>query len=268
MPSLPCARAVLARWIADAFCEPAPGAGEPSGATGRAELLHKAAETLGLPPSPLFDGERSPADGGPLDARYRSLFGHSVRSECPLYEMEYSRGDVFQQAHVLADVAAFYRAFGLECSGDAHERPDHVSAQWELLSLLAWKEAQAAAWKLDPRGRPAGLDADAAVATCRDAQRAFLRDHAAGWMPAFFARVRRGDGDGFYGRVAALGEALLRHLCDAFNVPFGPAWLELRPFDEEDLEIECGPAAEPGRARLGAGLAQAMGGGERRAVVD
>jgi nitrate reductase assembly molybdenum cofactor insertion protein NarJ len=75
----------------------------------------------------------------------------------------------------LADVAGFYRAFGLAAHGD---RPDHVLAQLEFLSVAVMAEAEA---------RERGDATDAAV--CDRSVRAFVRDHAGTWIDAWANRV-------------------------------------------------------------------------------
>ena len=47
---------------------------------------------------------------------YLAAFGHAARGSCPLNEIEYGdiKADPLFQPHRLADLAAFYRAFGLE----------------------------------------------------------------------------------------------------------------------------------------------------------
>ncbi len=248
------ARAVLGRFVAELLAEP----DELWRARMRDEQVFQEARTaaviLGVDER-LLAAARTAAVPQHVRDRRGAILGHTARSECPPYELEYARRDVFQQAHALADIAAFYRAFGLEVH-ERGERHDHFTAQWEFLSLCAWKEAN-----VDEL-----LDADPpeisrAREACRDAQRAFLKDHAARWMPAFFARLRKADADGFYGRAADLAEALLSAWCEEFGVCLGPDWLELRPEDEEDLQMECGPGTGPGQVALGPTLAAAMGGG-------
>lgn len=175
-----------------------------------------------------------------------ALFGHTVRSACPPYELEYGSSEVFQQSQALADIAGFYGAFGVQLSGSLAERPDHVVPEWEFLGLLSIKEAQAIA-----AGR-----VDAAVC-CRDAQRAFLKDHAAIWMFGWFNRLRRARPDGFAATVADLAEAVLRGWCQTRDVQIGADWLELRTVTDEDSTITCGA---PGAAEveLGPRLARAF----------
>lgn len=75
----------------------------------------------------------------------------------------------------LADVAGFYRAFGLRV---VDERPDHVIAQLEFLAMAVLAEAEAI---------ESGESDDAEAAA--DAIRSFLRDHLGGWIDAWAARV-------------------------------------------------------------------------------
>jgi putative dimethyl sulfoxide reductase chaperone len=69
----------------------------------------------------------------------------------------------------LADIAGFYRAFGVEVTPGS-ERVDHIAAELEFLHLLAVKAAHA---------EHCGDSENAEI--CRDASAAFLRDHLARW---------------------------------------------------------------------------------------
>lgn len=75
----------------------------------------------------------------------------------------------------LADVAGFYRAFGMSVD---RERPDHVVAELEFVALVLLNEAEAI--RAD--------DAEGAV-ICADALRHFVRDHLGIWVDAWAARV-------------------------------------------------------------------------------
>ena len=70
-------------------------------------------------------------------------------------------------AERLADLAAFYHAFGLEVAEDAGERHDHLCLELEFMCVLAAKEAYAHEHQLDAEQ----------LAQCRDAQKTFLREH-------------------------------------------------------------------------------------------
>lgn len=74
----------------------------------------------------------------------------------------------------MADVAGFYKAFGVAVDegSESGERVDHISAELEFMNLLAVKESLALQ-------ENQGIHAD----TCRDASRAFLRDHLGRFAP-------------------------------------------------------------------------------------
>ncbi|MBI4717447.1 MAG: molecular chaperone TorD family protein [Planctomycetes bacterium] len=160
---------------------------------------------------------------------YVTLVGHAVRGTCPPYELEYDRGEIYQQAAGLADLGGFYAAFGLELARGAAERADHVSVQCEFMAVLCAKESNARA-----TGNGNGSD------TCADAQRTFLRDHLGRWLPAFAHRVQQADADGFYATLAAFASAFIDGECRRFEIPLGPPLLQLRAVDPvKDVEINC-----------------------------
>lgn len=174
------------------------------------------------------------SDGEPreLQCRHDAIFGHAVRGKCPAYEMEYGRHEIIRQAADLADLAGFYRAFGLEFADGAEGRPDHVTAECEFMSALCAKEAHALT-----------LDEQEHVDVCVDAQRSFLRDHLAQWLPALARHVEEADATGLYGVIARFAAALVDVECDQFEIHAGPATLEFRPADPVlDRTIDCGTA--------------------------
>ncbi|GFO82628.1 MAG: hypothetical protein A49_22550 [Methyloceanibacter sp.] len=177
-----------------------------------------------------------------LQADHVRLFGHSVRGACPPYELEYDRGEIIQQTAELADLAGFYAAFGLQLADSAFERPDHAAVECEFMGVLCAKEA----WGLET-GEPALAE------SCSDAQRLFLRDHLAKWLPAFACRVETGDPVGLYGRIASLARVIVNEDCRRFGIEVGPQWLELRPADpDRDAAIDCETTAcgDPATNRL------------------
>lgn len=234
------ARAILSRFVAAAFTDGAAPLDDGSSPELRQELLASTA-ALSLDGS-LVDATLAALGDAEArgDARAR-LLGHAVRGPCPPYELEYRASEVFQQSQTLADLAGVYRAFGLDATGPLAERGDHAAAQWEFLAVLALKTALA----------QRAEDRDC----CIDAQRLFLREHAAAWMPAFFERLRKADDGSLLPRAAALAGALLSDWCAALDVPTGARWIELRPIAEEDSTITCGVG---GGVELGPGLAAAM----------
>lgn len=234
-------RAKLARFISAVFSEPAPVHLEQLAAPDVELELREAAASVGIS-GQLIDAILAAfhADGAHQDT-YVRLLGHTVRSECPPYELEYRSAEVFQQSQTLADIAGFYRAFGFDTTGPLNERKDHVATEWEFLAVLSMMAALAQ--------READLEC------CISAQKTFLVDHAGAWMPAFFERIRKAAPTSFLARSADLADAVLQQWCAELDVAVGPKWIELRPISEEDSTITCGA---PGAVELGPTLASAL----------
>ncbi|MCC7365028.1 MAG: molecular chaperone TorD family protein [Dehalococcoidia bacterium] len=131
-----------------------------------------------------------------LATTHNDLFAGEVA--CSPYETEYEF-DAFAKARQLADIAGFYRAFGLKTASDEDASPaDFVATELDFLAFAALKFAYAEAQ---------GWDERAGVA--RDALKAFLEDHAGQWLPVFCRTlVGLEDVDSFYGAAACL--------CDEF----------------------------------------------------
>lgn len=173
-----------------------------------------------------------------LDAQL-VCFGHAARGSCPLNEIEYGdiKADGLFQPHRLADLAAFYRAFGLDVADDATERQDHLCLELEFMTVLAAKEAYALEHQLDA----------SELALCRDAEKKFLREHLGRWTPGFARRLARmADGTPLAG-LADFTRAFIESECARFQVPAGSEDLLLRPVDEaaESLCASCSLAHLP-----------------------
>ncbi len=119
-----------------------------------------------------------------VGAAQQRLFGGKV--EVAPYEGSYE-DDPFRQARQMSDVAGFYRAFGAEAHGPAHERPDHAGCELEFLAFLGARRLAAV---------EAGHDTEADL--CLEIEETFLREHAGRWLPAFFRAVERHATDGFH----------------------------------------------------------------------
>jgi DMSO reductase family type II enzyme chaperone len=196
-------RSAVCRMLATAFAYPTPErlqwlagvAGEGSGG---------APPGLQDPLRRLASAARE-ADASRVAADHVSLFQRQVR--CPPYEGAYGPPQMAGKAALLADIAGFYRAFGLEPSEGQPEVEDHVAAELEFLSLLALKEA----WAL-------AEDHEEGLEITRTAQRAFLADHLARWGTVFARRVAAEAQAGFYPVAAALLEAWLAAECARLQV--------------------------------------------------
>ncbi len=204
------ARSAVYRFLSLAFFPPSEdlcSLRAEGAALGRALAgLRDAADGGGVAAEDLLRALQD-ADGAALREGYQHVFGHQACADCPLYETPYVAGEIFQQAQQLADIAGFYRAFGLEAAEDAGERVDHISLELEFMGALAYREAYA----LVHHG-------PAEVALLREAQQAFLRDHLVRWVP-LLARLVRRRADGFYRHLADLAAAWVAREAAAFGVP-------------------------------------------------
>ncbi len=169
----------------------------------------------------------------PFLTAYLAAFGHAARGRCPLNEIEYGdiKADPLFQPHRLADLAAFYRAFGLEVAEDADERQDHICMELEFMCVLAAKEAYALEHQLDGEVLSLG----------RAAQKRFLREHLGRWTPAFARRLARMVGDTPLGALAGFTRAFVEAECERHGLQPGSEDLLLRPVDEaaESLCASC-----------------------------
>lgn len=137
-----------------------------------------------------------------LETRYSRLFGFIACKNCPPCETEYfQNGEVFFRAQQMADVAGFYRAFGIEPSRATPERPDHVALELGFLAFVLMKKRLAR-----ETGRP---DQWEIADRCDEIEKKFLTDHVVWWMPAFSRLLREKDPNGYFG---ALGRFLAAFL--------------------------------------------------------
>ncbi|MEK7252726.1 MAG: molecular chaperone TorD family protein [Actinomycetota bacterium] len=134
-------------------------------------------------------------DQNGLEQSYMRVFTLSYSEDCPPYETAFSASHLFQQTRHQADIAGFYRAFGVHPRGD---RPDHLSMELEFCYLLALRES---------RAREAG-DKEA-VSFCRNTERVFLREHLARWVPSIAGRISLAAKGGFHGAAASALSAFI-----------------------------------------------------------
>ena len=162
---------------------------------------------------------------------YERIFGHSVQSAAPPYELEYGEAHSHRQPQELGDIAAFYQAFGLRVASASHERVDHIVTECEFLQCLLYKQACA----LDE-------EAEEHANVCEAAARQFLADHLGRWGPAFALRLSRVAGESLLGTVAEVTLAWLMQDCEHMHVPAGSRDLPLRLPKERD-EVGCAACA-------------------------
>jgi len=190
-------------------------------------------------PAERLDGLRrhlARVDRPDLESCHNALFSGSVA--CPAHETEYE-SDAFAKTHQLADVAGFYRAFGLEVSGARPTMPDFIATELEFMSLLCRKEALAVS---------RGWAEQAAVTAQAEAD--FLRDHLGRWVGALCGGIRRETADRpgaatFYRALAELCRLFVESEVTTFGV--NPARLERQMTGASDAEsAACG--VDPGAA--------------------
>lgn len=241
------ARAFLYRFLAKAFEDPTAEGWQAMTTSDcvrpfRAAVASLTASAPGLAaPASLLASRLSPEEFVPFHAAYLAAFGHAARGSCPLNEIEYGdlKADPLFQPHRLADLAAFYRAFGLDLAPDAGERQDHLCLELEFMCVLAAKEAYALDHRLDPE----------LLGVCREAQKAFLREHLGRWTPAFTRRIAPWTQGSVLGELARFACAFVEAECARFRFAPGSADLLLRPVNEaeETMCSACGiPQAPPG----------------------
>jgi TorA maturation chaperone TorD len=242
------ARGQLYCFLASAFSDPRGGHFDLALEQKRQTVALAATDLLrseALGTVELAAGEHSPAE---LDLRpvvaelqanrqqlaeqYQRVFGLLVGKTAPLNETEYCAStDSFYRAQELADIAGFYRAFGLERDRRRRERHDHLSIELEFMARLIGKEMFA------ERSTEKALKEKAAF--CREAQEKFFEAHPGWWTPAFADLMRRAAPPGLY---TALADALAAFIASErafFGLAPPRPLAELQPNQETDVEADC-----------------------------
>jgi TorA maturation chaperone TorD len=124
----------------------------------------------------------------------------------------------------LADLAGFLRAFALE---SVAAPPDHVSAECELASWLALKEAYALA---------EGWSERAEIAS--DAYQRLLASHLASWLPRFAARLRGAAEHPFHMALADVLERFVAEETSRLGVAVDA--LDAGPASDDSHPFACG----------------------------
>lgn len=165
---------------------------------------------------------------GPLtdfQGHFARVFGHTISQECPQYETQFGikAEDVFHKCHELGDIAGFYNAFGLDIT-DAQtlkERVDHISVEFEFMYFLANKEAYGIENK----------DAEDKLDIVTSAQKKFVREHIAMWVPVFAKYLAKKTKTGFYKEISDLTKAFVEQEI---------AYLKVKPrrLKSEEVSVE------------------------------
>lgn len=136
------------------------------------------------------------------EGRYLRLLGQPAAPLCPPFETEYTASHLYMQTQAMADVAGFYRAFGVGLP-ETGGRPDHIATELEFLYFLSVKEALAVEEGHGER-----------IAVCREAHARFLEDHLGRWTGVFHTLLRHHDEGGFYAALAGLADAWVSVQCE------------------------------------------------------
>lgn len=175
----------------------------PSGPLGFGELGADA-----LDAELLIDWLRDP--GHSLEDEHARAFGLVICTDCPPYETEYlPNEDTFFRTQQMADVAGFYRAFGL--LPDPRERPDHLALELEFMAYLLMMERLGAA--NEDTGNQAALD------ICRYTRATFLNDHLTPWLTSFALALESKVQRGFFATVGRCLRAISPIERRRLNVP-------------------------------------------------
>lgn len=118
-----------------------------------------------------------------VESAYVALFGLTTPKNFPPYETEYLHWtDPTYRSHQMADIAGFFRAFGLDVAASRHDRHDHIALEIEFIAFLLRKLALVCESTdiVDP----------AHAEICERGLASFLHDHLA-WWATTFARDRK-----------------------------------------------------------------------------
>ena len=168
---------------------------------------------------------------------YDQTFGLIFTPECPPYETEYCpNSEPFFRAQEMADIAGFYRAFGLDVAHAQPERPDHITLELEFMSLLLTKERLAMTAK-EP-------SADEQAETCRISQRQFFSDHLAWWVPSFANGLRRKAADGPFAALARILAAFMPIERNRFGIKAPDAPVRPHSVERPEEQASCTGCSE------------------------
>ncbi|MDE2089198.1 MAG: molecular chaperone TorD family protein [Gammaproteobacteria bacterium] len=165
-------------------------------------------------------------------AEYSGVFGFtSGGGEIPPYEGPYGATNFYQEADCTADVAGFYRAFGLESSEASPERPDHIAVELEFMHFLVVKEGYALSKGWAEKGQ-----------VCREAQKVFLKEHLGRWAPVFLHRLAERTRGGVFESIANAAAAWIAAECRCLEVPIQAGELRIASFDSPATGVgfSCG----------------------------
>lgn len=174
----------------------------------------------------------SATDGAVLQSEYLRLFHGS--GACALRETAYGDGRrIAGRPTELADIAGFYRAFGLKLAERRPDLPDHLSAELELMSVLLLKEAYALSQ---------GWAEQRTVA--RDAAKEFLASHLGRWVGTLANALEENEAPLVYLALMDLVCLSVRRQCRRFRIAPKLAQGRLPPDFMQNDAFDCPRVAE------------------------
>jgi TorA maturation chaperone TorD len=200
-------------------------------AIGSGEVVDARGEhALGSALDQLVSELRQPPES--LDDEYQRVFGLTPARECPPFETEYhGNAETFYCSQQLADIAGFYRAFGLNPGAMATVRPDHLTLELEFMAYLLMKQRLL----LESNDH----DPSEKIGVVAKAEADFYRDHLAWWVPAFARGLAKRSVGGYYSALSrALGAFIV---CEShrFGVRETRTPLVVVPTETRDDATEC-----------------------------
>lgn len=166
---------------------------------------------------------------GSIQQSYERSFLESTRGHLPLYETEYTTPHIFAKTQMMADIAGFYRAFGMRSSSTHGERPDQASTELEFMHLLTLMKANACS-KNDREK----------IEICTTAERKFIQDHLGRWMHELGMTIAETSPRPFHRKVGRLLAAFIADEIQRLEV--APDQVKIRSRDNPDRaqDRECG----------------------------
>jgi TorA maturation chaperone TorD len=200
-----------------------------------AEALAPAIEPAVRGPLARFAAAARATDAAAVGDEYVFLFDRGAK--VPPYEGAWGEApQLAGKAALLADIAGFYAAFGLEPGDGQPDVEDHIAAECEFMSALALKEAYALA-ESDDEG----------AAITRAAQSRFVGDHLGRWSVTFANGLRDASPLPYYRSLADVLDVWVKteieHLGATPSAVLGRSGYD--PLQEADTFICPMAASEP-----------------------
>ncbi|MEO5359845.1 MAG: molecular chaperone TorD family protein [Nitrospirota bacterium] len=154
-----------------------------------------------------FSGQFNGVSIGDVRSDYLTFF--DLGGQISPYETEYLTEKISRKPFELADIAGFYRAFGLSVNqtSDDKEMVDHISVELEFMALLTSKEIYA----IETNSK----EHEEIVV---DAKRKFLKDHLARWGFYYCRQLESLEGGGLYKSLGKIVEAVLTLECERYGL--------------------------------------------------